>query len=57
MDQMQGTMLYNTIKSQFPLCAILTASRKHFSENEGKIYLKNSIVPECISTLEQVLPK
>jgi len=57
MDQMHGTMLYNTIKSQFPLSAILTASRKHFSENEGKLYLKNSIIPECISTLEQALPK
>ncbi|XP_026815539.1 mutS protein homolog 4-like [Rhopalosiphum maidis] len=57
MDQIQGTLLYNTIKSNFPLSAILTASRKHFSENEGKLYLKNSIIPECTSTLEQVLPK
>ncbi|XP_050066677.1 mutS protein homolog 4-like [Aphis gossypii] len=57
MDQIQGTLLYNTIKNQFPLSAILTASRKHFSENEGKIYLRNSIIPECTSTLEQVLPK
>lgn len=54
---MQGKVLYNTIKSQFPLSTILTASRKHFCENEGRRYLKNSIIPECISTLEQVLPK
>lgn len=57
MDQLQGTLLYNTIKQQFPLCSILTASRKHFCENEGKLYLKNSILPECASTLEQVLSK
>jgi hypothetical protein len=57
MDQIQGTLLYNIIKSNFPLSAILTASRKHFSENEGKLYLRNSIIPECTSTLEQVLPK
>lgn len=57
MDQIQGTVLYNIIKKQFPLSTILTASRKHFCENEGKLYLKNSIIPECTSTLEQVLPK
>lgn len=57
MDQMQGTLLFNIIKSNFPLSAILTASRKHFCENEGKLYLKNSIIPECASTLEQVLSK
>lgn len=57
MDQVQGTVLYNIIKNQFPLSTILTASRKHFCENEGKLYLKNSIIPECNSTLEQVLPK
>lgn len=54
MDQMQGLVLYNIIKNQFPLSTILTASRKHFCENEGKHYLKNSIIPECISTLEHL---
>lgn len=53
MDQIQGTFLYNTIKSHFPLSTILTASRKHFCENEGRRYLKNSIMSECTSTLEQ----
>lgn len=53
MDQIQGTYLYNTIKSHFPLSSILTASRKHFCENEGKRYLKNAIIPECTSTFEQ----
>lgn len=57
MDQLQGTLLYNTIRSQFPLSTILTASRKQFSQNEDELYLKNYIIPECISTLEQVLPK
>lgn len=57
MDQMQGIVLYNIIKNQFPLSTILTASRKHFCENEGKHYLKNSIIPECTSTLEHLWPK
>lgn len=53
MDQIQGTFLYNIIKSHFPLSTIITASRRHFCENEGKRYLKNSIIPECIPTFEQ----
>ncbi|XP_025409358.1 mutS protein homolog 4-like [Sipha flava] len=57
MDQMQGTLLFNTIKNQFPLSSIITVSRKHFCENDGKLYLKNSVIPECALTLEQVLPK
>lgn len=57
MDQIQGNLLYNIIKNQFPLCAILTASRKHFCQSEGKLHLKNCIMPECIPMFEQVLPK
>lgn len=55
-DQVNGT-LYDTIKSQFPLSSILTASRRLFCQNEGEIYLKNSVVPECVSKLKLVLPK
>lgn len=55
---MQGTtLLYNIIKSQFPLSTILTASRKYFCGNNGRLYLKNAIIPECIPILENVLPK
>jgi len=57
MEQIQGTVMYNLIRSQFPLSTIITASRKHFCENEGRLYLKNAIIPECIPTLEQVYPK
>jgi len=57
MEQVQGTVIYNIIKNNFPLSTIITASRKHFCENEGRLYLKNAIIPECISTLERVYPK
>jgi len=56
MDQVKGT-LYETLKSQFPLSSILSASRNLFCQNEGELYLKNSVVPECVSKLKLVLPK
>lgn len=57
MEQLQGTVVYNLIRSQFPLSTIITASRKYFCEHEGRLYLKNAIIPECIPTLVQVYPK
>lgn len=54
---MQGAVILNIIKSRFPSSAIITAPRKCFRENEGRLYLKNAIIPECVPMLEQVYAK
>ncbi|XP_050546917.1 mutS protein homolog 4-like [Daktulosphaira vitifoliae] len=57
MEMTQGTVMYNLIKDQFPSSTMVTALRKHFCSNQGKVYLKNAVLSECLSVLEQTLTK
>ncbi|VVC26209.1 P-loop containing nucleoside triphosphate hydrolase,DNA mismatch repair protein MutS, core,DNA [Cinara cedri] len=54
MNQMQGIVLYNIIKNQFPLSSILTASRKHFCENEEQVWSKYYAISAAAALLKHL---